>query len=583
MKRFIYLLFLFSVVCIIPHKSYAQSGTLVIYASLAEESSLDSIISQDQNSGSPHLVYQLASTDTPYIFYRAIVIDNDVTISGVLGANNKPPCILPATLSDNSIPGHLFTFTKAGSVVKLENLYLLGISVANTVNWGDGWGVTVTGDNIKTYIDNCVFEQWGQFGINFSGQNDGFWITNCKFRNFVNNTSVYTGEPFRMRNDLGVTLVDTIVMRYNTFLAVNAYVSCVPVGGYAKYVEFVHNTIVGCFKNPFFSMNVTNWKVNHNIFYATYVGGLANGEYPWWDRVWDPGAGSTIDLDPLNIANAGRFGIDTTLSNWSDLAEAARTIQVNDNIYFRPQSITDYVNNWNTTHTGTDSIVTTEWMNEPTTNMFADNTRWPGLNDDGNLVGTDPQYGNGIAEMIAAPGTTVPPGNGLGLIPYLAAARGNGGVANDIWAYSISAPDFNSGIWTPTWPLPEQASNDLRYSASLMATDGVQYGDPYWFTLTPSDVENNPAQPNAFILYEAYPNPFNPSTTISFNLSEDGLVNLKIYNLQGQEVYTVVDNLYKIRGAYEYKVDLNSLASGVYFYKLQQADNVQTKKMILMK
>jgi hypothetical protein len=583
MKRFIYLLLLILVVCIIPYTSYAQSGTLVIYASLAEESSLDAIIAADQASGSPHLVYELASTDTPYIFYSAIVIDNDVTISGVLGANNRPSCIQPAVLSDNSIPGHALTFTKAGSVVKLENLYLLGISVANTVNWGDGWGVTVTGDNVKTYIDNCVFEEWGQFGINFSGQNDGFWITNCKFRNFVNTTSVYTGEPFRMRNDLGVTLVDTIVMRYNTFLAVNAYVSCVPVGGYAKYVEFIHNTIVGCFKNPFFSMNITDWKVNHNIFYATYVGGLANGEYPWWDRVWDPGAGSTIDLDPMNIANAGRFGIDTTLANWSDLAEAARTIQVNDNIYFRPQSITDYVNTWNTTHTGTDSIVTTEWMNEPTTNMFADNTRWPGLNDDGNLVGTDPQYGSGIITMIAAPGTTVPPGNGLGLIPYLAAARGNGGVANDIWAYSISVPDFNSGIWTPTWPLPEQASNDLRYSASLMATDGVQYGDPYWFTLNPSDADDAAQLPDAFVLYEAYPNPFNPSTTIRFSIPESGNVTLKVYNLTGQEVKAVIDNEFMSNGTHNIKVDMSNLSSGVYFFTLKHSYNSLTKKMVLLK
>jgi hypothetical protein len=583
MKRFIYLLLLILVVCIVPYKSFAQSGTLVIYASLAEESSLDAVIAADQASGSPHLVYQLASTDTPYIFYSAIVIDNDVTITGVLGANNRPPCIQPAVLMDNSIPGHLFTFTKAGSVVRLENLYMLGISVANTVNWGDGFGVTVTGDNIKTYIDNCVLEQWGQFGINFSGQNDGFWITNCKFRNFVNNTSVYTGEPFRMRNDLGVTLVDTIVMRYNTFLAVNAYVACVPVGGYAKYVEFIHNTVVGCFKNPFFSMNVTNWKVNHNIFYATYVGGMANGEYPWWDRIWDSGVGSTIDLDPMNIANAGRFGIDTTQVNWSDLAEAARTIQVNDNIYFRPQSITDYVNDWNSTHTGTDSIVTTEWMNEVTTNMFADDTRWPGLNDDGNLVGTDPEFGAGITTMIAAPGTTVPPGNGIGLLPYLAAARANGGIANDIWAYAIQAPDFSSTIWTPTWPLPEETSNDLRYSASLTATDGVQYGDPYWFTLTPSDAEEAAQLPNAFVLYEAYPNPFNPSTNIRFNIPESGNVTLKVYNLTGQEVKAIIDNEFMSNGTHNIKVDMSNLSSGVYFFTLKYNFNFLTKKMVLLK
>ncbi len=86
-----------------------------------------------------------------------------------------------------------------------------------------------------------------------------------------------------------------------------------------------------------------------------------------------------------------------------------------------------------------------------------------------------------------------------------------------------------------------------------------------------------------FRLDHNYPNPFNPSTTISFDLPEDGFVNLKIYNLQGEEVYTVVDNRYKIRGSYEFNVDLSSLASGVYFYTLEQNKNIQTKKMTLLK
>jgi len=86
-----------------------------------------------------------------------------------------------------------------------------------------------------------------------------------------------------------------------------------------------------------------------------------------------------------------------------------------------------------------------------------------------------------------------------------------------------------------------------------------------------------------FRLDHNYPNPFNPSTTISFALPEDGFVNLKIYNIQGEEVYTVVDNRYKIRGSYEFKVDLSSLASGIYFYTLEQNKNAITKKMTLVK
>jgi hypothetical protein len=583
MKHFFYVLFFALMICGFTSVSFAQSGTLVIYASLDEASSLDAIIAADQASGSPHLVYELASVDTPYLFWSAIVIDNSVTIRGVLGAENRPPCIMPSVLSDNSIPGHLFTFTKAGSVVRLEDLYLLGISVTNTVNWGDGWGVTVTGDNVKTYIDNVVFEQWGQFGINFSGQNDAFWVTNCKFRNFVNTGSVYTGEPFRMRNDLGVPEIDTIVMKYNTFLAVNAYTECVPVGGNAKYIEFTHNSVVGTTKNPFFSMMATNWVVKHNIFYAAYAGGLANGEYPWWDRIWSPGVGAVIDLDTLDKANAGRFGIDTTQSNWPELAAAARNIQVNDNIYFMPQSITDFHTDWNSTHTGTDSIVTTDWMNDITTGIFANDSYWPGIDDSGNLVDTDPMYGPSVITMLGAPGTTVPPSFGIGFIPYIAAARGNGGVADAVWGYEYQAPDFGSGNWIPTWPLPEQSSDDLKYSANLTATDGKPYGDPFWFTGNPSSVEKIDLLPDGFTLYDAYPNPFNPSTTIRFSIPESGNVSLKVYTINGQEVMTLIDNEHTANGSYDVKVDMSNLSSGIYFYTLKHNYNVSTKKMILLK
>jgi hypothetical protein len=85
------------------------------------------------------------------------------------------------------------------------------------------------------------------------------------------------------------------------------------------------------------------------------------------------------------------------------------------------------------------------------------------------------------------------------------------------------------------------------------------------------------------MLYEAYPNPFNPSTTIRFDIPEAGNVSLKVYNLTGQEILTVLDNAYRVQGNHQVKVDMSRFASGVYFYTLKQNGNVQTKKMVLMK
>jgi len=581
MKKIYYnLVILVFAVIMIPSQILAQSE-LIIYAT---PNTLDAVIAADQASMSPHDIYTLVSLDTTYVFDEGMVFNSSVVIRGQAGDDGRLPCIQPNVLLDGSVPGHLFTFTMDNSTVRIENLYLLGVSITNTVNWGDGWGVTVNGNNINTYIDNVIFEQWSQFSVNYSGDWNSFWVTNCKFRNSVNTGSVYTGQAFRQRNDLGTTLTDTIVMKYNTFFATNAYAMCSPVTGFINHADFSHNTVAAMVKNPFFGMNITNWTVSHNIFYDTYAGGMSNGEFPWWDRIWAGGLSSTIDLDPLNKQNATLAGIDTTLENWSDLAEAARTIDVVDNIYFRSPSIDAFIQSVNdTASTAIDTIHLTPWMNDITTNMFNDDTKWPGLNDEGNLM-MDPLFGDKYAEILGGPGTTVPAENGTGLLPYIVLARANSGIANDLFGYNYSKPDFNTtGNWVPTWPLPEFTDEVLKYNANVMATDGKYYGDPYWFTGVVTGVKTTEVLPNEFTLANAYPNPFNPSTNISFSIPEKGNVSLKIYDMIGKEVKTIVENSVQQAGEHNYSINMNGLASGIYFYQLTYNNNLQTKKMLLLK
>ena len=88
--------------------------------------------------------------------------------------------------------------------------------------------------------------------------------------------------------------------------------------------------------------------------------------------------------------------------------------------------------------------------------------------------------------------------------------------------------------------------------------------------------------PTSFSLEQNFPNPFNPSTTIQYSLPQAGDVTLKIYNLLGEEVKTLV-NEYKEIGNYSVQFNAKYLASGIYFYKLQTHGFVETKKMILLK
>lgn len=104
---------------------------------------------------------------------------------------------------------------------------------------------------------------------------------------------------------------------------------------------------------------------------------------------------------------------------------------------------------------------------------------------------------------------------------------------------------------------------------------GVQ--DP----VTSVETENN-LTPNTYLLSQNYPNPFNPSTTIKYSVPTAQLVTLKVYNLLGQEVATLVNEMQNA-GNYIAKFDASSLSSGIYFYTLKAGNFTSTKKMILMK
>ena len=83
-------------------------------------------------------------------------------------------------------------------------------------------------------------------------------------------------------------------------------------------------------------------------------------------------------------------------------------------------------------------------------------------------------------------------------------------------------------------------------------------------------------------LSQNYPNPFNPTTVIEYALPEEARVKLEIYSTHGQRVATLIDET-KAAGFYLERFDTTGLASGLYFYRLQAGDFVDTKKLLLLK
>jgi len=93
---------------------------------------------------------------------------------------------------------------------------------------------------------------------------------------------------------------------------------------------------------------------------------------------------------------------------------------------------------------------------------------------------------------------------------------------------------------------------------------------------------NNENIVKSYILEQNYPNPFNPTTVISFQLSVAGQVVLKVYDVMGREVQTLVNESLK-PGTYQASFDASALSSGIYFYTLSAGEFSETKKMLMVK
>ncbi|MCL5030276.1 MAG: T9SS type A sorting domain-containing protein [Bacteroidetes bacterium] len=98
-----------------------------------------------------------------------------------------------------------------------------------------------------------------------------------------------------------------------------------------------------------------------------------------------------------------------------------------------------------------------------------------------------------------------------------------------------------------------------------------------------TEVEKQELTPAGFALYQNYPNPFNPTTTIKFSLPAGENIVLKVYDILGNEVFTLINNKYMSAGDYNVSFDGSRLPSGTYIYKLTAGEYIETKKMLLIK
>ena len=175
---------------------------------------------------------------------------------------------------------------------------------------------------------------------------------------------------------------------------------------------------------------------------------------------------------------------------------------------------------------------------------------------------------------------TWPAANGAS-VTLTGTANGN---ATDQLAMRITKPsELTTGVAEPVWP-----KDVTGIATQFTTTTGGYQLTPRFLSdfATVTDVQNESNNSNTVIkgfgLLQNYPNPFNPTTNISYNLDKPGIVTLKVYNVLGNEVASLV-NEYKSAGNYNVNFNAASLTSGVYLYKLQVGAQSVTKKLTLMK
>ena len=109
------------------------------------------------------------------------------------------------------------------------------------------------------------------------------------------------------------------------------------------------------------------------------------------------------------------------------------------------------------------------------------------------------------------------------------------------------------------------------------------YSDGWGFHTRTTGVQNVSSNvPSVYKLYNNYPNPFNPATKIKFDLPKNSYVKINVFDVTGRMINEIV-NQNLSAGSYETEFNGSNLSSGIYYYRIEAGDFVETKKMILVK
>ena len=592
MKRLVLLL---TVIALLPLTSiFSQPDESYIL----EHRSDTLVVKDDFDFSGPNTLYLLLQTDTTNTTYtvpagRVYMLHKDGYYSlanGITSANDRrvviigedesfvkgnqsvdfPPVVSQAIVNGAGTGGGM----TSGNDLVVKNI---NIELGSPGHASEMWNWFGNAANARITLDNCIMEHTFWVMMN-PGSNAKVYILNSYFVNMSGQACRRNGGVIDYFSDL-----DTVMVENCTHLIGQGSVYKFRASR-TKEAIFNHNTFVDLAGYVFMNEGYqTRMAVTNNIFVNCNVQGWSG------QLAFDPGENDPAAM-PMGIVN---------VSDPDTIHVAADSIHfyVDKNLVYWDPSLTDVSTGVIATiNAGSVSGIST-WasqmitMNSRTQAMFDDNNTYPYLTEGTWVRDQIPTFTN-PQDLFSTQLTNIKQ------YAIDKADTGSTVVLTD-WRLVNTGADYYTYA---DWPIPV----DLSYSDADLKTaglDGLPLGDLNWFpteyqtwwaqrdaeyvTINAAldgvvGVAEPPAAASKFALAQNYPNPFNPSTVISYSIPKASNVTLKVYDVLGNEVATLVN---QFQNANSYKVNFNaaSLASGVYIYKIEAGNFTMSKKMLLLK
>jgi len=452
-----------------------------------------------------------------------------------------PPVIAPFPLSDGSVPRITFTVNKDAY---FKNIYWCGFT-PNEMQSRNDRPFTIGGEGTRLVLENCICDNFYNGWLWNAGSHTKLYLKDCLMRNCFVDQEWYGQILINASAPMDtVSLVNTTQFNGSSYLMSIA-------NQYTEYLRVEHCTVFITKVNPFETPILTNADIKNNIFMSCDMAGETEFERK---NSWYNGDGERMPILFLDT-------IPSDIANTYGVTNANKRINLSNNAYFWTQSLKDY---W----ASNDTVDAPVFIDDRTKGMFDKDAEYPNMVAENNIE-ADPGYNSSVMSQVDS------------ALAWVKAFRSNG---------TLRAYNYNpSGgtIFPGVWPIPE----DLSYTNTTLqhaGSDGFAIGDLNWFPeqkaqwLLTDVNENVKTIPLSMKLSQNYPSPFNPNTTITFELPKSGIVALKVYDVLGKEVKTLI-NHEMIAGSHKVDFIANGLSSGIYYYKLTSDNSTIVKKMMLMK